>query len=64
MPQLPEPTFRVNDRVVVIAPLGVDQGGIGAVTEFYILSGKYRYVVEFEAGTTGVFFSFELQGVR
>jgi len=63
MPELPEPTFRANDRVVVIAPLGVHQA-MGTVTEVYVLSGMHRYVIEFEDATTGVFFGFELKACR
>ena len=63
MPELPEPTFRVNDRVVVIAS-GVQYGAIGTVTEVYMLSGLHRYVIEFEAGTTAVFFGFEIEACR
>ena len=64
MPELPEPTFRVNDRVVVIASSGVHQGAIGTVTEVYMLSGLHRYVIEFETGTTAVFFGFEIETCR
>jgi hypothetical protein len=60
MPELPEPTFCVNDRVVVTGS-GVHQGAIGAVTEVYLLSGMHRYVIEFEDRTTAVFFGFELE---
>jgi hypothetical protein len=59
-----EPTFRVNDKVVVVAPSGNHQGAIGTVTEVYTLSGMRRYVIEFEAGTTAVFFGFELKACR
>jgi len=64
MPHFTEPTFRVNDRVVVTAPSGVRQGAKGTVTEVYVLSGMHRYVVEFGDGTTGVFFGFELQAIQ
>src|SRR5258705_12471396 len=64
MPDVPAPAFRVNDHVVVIAPSGLHQDASGRVVEIYVFSGMYRYVVEFETGTTAVFFSFELRRVH
>ena len=63
MPHLPEPTFSLHDHVVVVAPAAVQQGAIGTVTEVYAFSGMNRYVIEFENGTTAVFFGFELKAV-
>jgi hypothetical protein len=57
----PEPIFRVNDQVAVIAPYGVHEGSIGTVTDVYVFSDMYRYVIQFETGTTGVYFGFELK---
>jgi hypothetical protein len=61
MPDVPEPMFRVKDQVVVISPSGSHQDAIGTVAEIYVFSGMHRYVVEFETGTTAVFFGFELR---
>ena len=63
MTDLPEPTFRVDDHVVVVAPAAVQQGAVGTVVEVYEFSGRYRYVIDFENGTTAVFFGFELKAV-
>ena len=64
MRDLPEPTFSIDDHVVVVAPAAVQQGAIGTVAEVYEFSGRYRYVIEFENGTTAVFFGFELKAVQ
>jgi hypothetical protein len=55
----PEPSFSVNDMVVVIGP-SKDSGRAGTVRDVYEFSGMYRYVVEFPDGSNGVFFGFEL----
>ena len=53
--------FQVNDLVVVVAPSGQYEATTGTVREIYVFGGMYRYVVEFEAGATAVFFGFELR---
>ena len=37
------------------------KGVTGTVCEVYVFAGMHRYVVQFEDGTSAVFFSFELR---
>jgi len=55
---LRQPIYRVSDRMVVIGP--IHHGKTGIVVEVYVFHGMHRYVIEFENGTTAVFFEFEL----
>ena len=56
---LPPPPFRINDRVEVVGP-SKDSGKAGIIREIYEFSGLYRFVVDFQDGSTGVFFVFDL----
>jgi hypothetical protein len=53
------PKFTINDQVVVTSPCQ-DSGKTGLIWEIYQSSGMYQFVVDFEDGSSGVFFGFEL----
>jgi len=58
------PQFRVGDQVVVVNP-GADRGKQGTVIQVSGGAGDffYRYIVQFEDGTSKRYFGFEIEFV-
>ena len=53
------PKFTINDPVVITSPCA-DSGKTGRICEIYQSSGMYQFVVDFDEGSSAVFFGFEL----
>ena len=53
------PKFTINDPVVITSPCA-ESGKTGRICEIYQSSGMYQFVVDFDDGSSAVFFGFEL----
>jgi hypothetical protein len=53
-----QPAFEIGDRVAEQQFTAGTE--VGIIQDIYRFEGQYRYVVRFDDGSSGVFFSYEL----